>query len=286
MPDSPMFPGRSGWIISLTEYNESRRAYSERKAHGQMLEAVAVMIGLVQGSMVSEQKPSSRGWWRLTASVFAIAGATIAFGYYLPLRQANQLLEAEFEKARRSETALSQQLNTLRAELTTATEERDALRDAKSKTDAAARDAQAKLQRLTDGLPQAARAAVQANRLRLTSTANSVTLDILDKTWITPGGDALTRNGHRVLCPTLASVTRDVTVYVRTFVSPIPATGESRWAAPGRLAGGVAETLIDRCRLDAKTLRVTTAGTATAGSAGSAASSGEAPLLQLELRLP
>lgn len=237
------------------------------------------MIGLLQGNMVSGKQPSSRGWWRLTASVFAIAGATLAFGYYLPLRQANQLLEVEFEKARRSETALSQQLNTLRAELTTVTEERDTLRDAKSKTDGAARDAQAKLQRLTDGLPQAARTALAANRLRLTPTTNSVIIDVLDQTWVTPGGDALTRNGHRVLCPALASLTPDITVYVHTFVSPASATGESRWAAPGRLAAGVAETLIDRCKLEPKSIRVTTAGAA-------AARSGEAPLVQLELRLP
>lgn len=244
-----------------------------------MVEELAVMIGLLQGNMVSGKHPStSRGWWRLTASVCAIVGATIAFGYYLPLRQANQLLEAEFEKARRSETALSQQLNTVRAELTTTTEERDTLRQAKSKSDAAAQEVSARLQRLIDGMPQAARAAAQSNRIKLTPKPNSLTLDILDKTWITPGGDALTRNGHRIVCPALASLTRDMTVSVRTFVSPEPSVAESRWAAPGRLAAGVAETLIERCKLEAKAIRVITTGAAPIGA--------DAPLVQLELQLP
>lgn len=243
-----------------------------------MVEDMAVMIGLLQGNMVSGKHPStSRGWWRLTASLFAIVGATIAFGYYLPLRQANQLLETEFEKARRSETALSQQLNTIRTELSTVTEERDALRDAKAKTDTAARDSQARVQRLIDGLPQAVRSAVDARRLTLTPGAGSLVMNLNDKTWITPAGDALTRNGHRVVCPALATVTRDVTVYVRTYVSPEPSSTESRWAAPGRLAAGVAETLIERCKLDARNVRVVTEG---------AAPSAESPLVQLELRLP
>lgn len=241
-----------------------------------MIEVTADMLGLLQGNMVSG-KQSSRGWWRLTASVFAIVGATIAFGYYLPLRQANQLLEVEFEKARRSETALSQQLNTVRAELTTATDERDALRDAKAKTDTAAQDARAKVQRWIDGLPLAARTAAQSGRIKLTPTANALSLDILDKTWITPGGDALTRNGHRAICPALATLTRDTMVTVRTFVAPEPATGESRWAAPGRLAAGVAETLIERCKLDAKSIRVVTSGVTP---------NGDVPLVQLELQAP
>lgn len=231
------------------------------------------MIGLLQGNMVSGQHPSR---WRLTASVFAIVGATIGFGYYLPLRQANQLLEAEFEKARRSETALSQQLKDVKSELSSVTEERDTLRDAKSKVDSAAEETRSRVQRWMDGLPAATRAAVQANHLILTPTASSLTLDIVDKTWLTPGGDGLTRNGHRSLCPALTTLPRDVVITIRTFVAPSPSAGESRWAAPGRLAAGVAETLIDRCKLEATALELSTAGTAPNGA--------NTPLVRLELQ--
>lgn len=244
-----------------------------------MIEVSAVMIGLLQGNMASGKHSStSRGWWRLTASVFAIVGATLAFGYYLPLRQANQLLEAEFEKARRSETALSQQLNTVRAELSKATEERDALSEARSKTDAVARESQNKIESIVAGMPAAARTAAQSNRIKLTPSQSSLVIDVLDKTWITPGGDALTRNGHRVICPALSTLGRAVTVNVRAFVSPVPPSGESRWAAPGRLAAGVAETLIERCKLDTSSIRVVTAGATPNGA--------DAPLLQLELLVP
>jgi len=233
------------------------------------------MSGRLQGTRVSGQPPS-RGWWRLTASVFAIVGATIGFGYYLPLRQANQLLEAEFEKARRSETALSQQLKDVKSELKSATEERDALREAKSKVDSAAQETRSRVQRWMDGLPAATRAAVEAKRLILTPTAGSLTMDVLDKTWLTPGGDGLTRNGHRTLCPALTTLPRDVVITIRTFVAPSPSPGESRWAAPGRLAAGVAETLIDRCKLEATALKLSTSGAAPSGAS--------APLLQLELQ--
>lgn len=242
-----------------------------------MVHLSAVMIGLLQGNMVSGKPPTSRSWWRLTASLFAIVGATIGFGYYLPLRQANQLLQLEFEKARRSETSLSQQLGKANAELATVTEERDALRDAKSRSDKTTEDARTRVSHLVEGMLQPLRAAVQAGKARITQQANSLLLDVVEPTWVTASGDALTRTGHRLLCPavTPAVTQQHTTIVVRSFLASEPSTAESRWAAPGRLAGGVAETLIERCKLNPSAVTIETK----AGAAG-------APLLQLELTLP
>lgn len=241
-----------------------------------MIHLSAVMIGLLQGNMVSG-KPPTRSWWRLTASLFAIVGATIGFGYYLPLRQANQLLQLEFEKARRSETNLSQQLSKVTAELTTVTEERDGLRDAKTRSDKVTDDARSRVSHLAEGMPQPLRAAVQSGKAKITPQANKLTLDVVEPTWVTASGDALTRTGHRILCPAVTpAVTQEhAKVVVRSFLAAEPGTAESRWAAPGRLAGGVAETLIERCKLSPSAVGIETA----AGSAG-------APLVQIDLLLP
>lgn len=217
------------------------------------------------------------GWWRLTASILAVVAATVAFGYYLPLRQANQLLGFEFEKHRRSHTELSEQLTRTSAELAAVTTERDALKAAKANQDGELERAKQQVTELASLVPAAGQAALKAGGLELTTEPDGLLVDVFEKTWITPGADGLTRSGNRVLCPLASDASKRAkgAVVIRSFAADSSGTpGESRWAAPGRLASGVAESLVTRCKVEPSKINVAT-------SPGTAKS----PLLRLEFRL-
>lgn len=227
------------------------------------------MVGTVQ----DKHKGS---WWRLMASILAVVCVTVGFGYYLPLRQANQLLSHEFDKARKSQTELSETLSKTTAELATVTKERDTLRDAEMQRDKLARQSQERVRQLATTLPTVGQSAAKSGGLKLTEEGNTLLVDVFDNTWINPGSDGLARNGSRVLCPFAmeASKVAQKSVVVRSFASESNTGGESRWAKAARLAGGVAEQLVTRCKVDARLLSV-----------ASSPATGNSPLLRLEFHL-
>jgi hypothetical protein len=237
-----------------------------------MLDVVQFMVGMVH----DKQTTTGGGWWRLTASILAVVSATVGFGYYLPLRQANQLLGAEFDKTRKSQGDLTEKLSKTAAELTAVTAERDVLRDAKTQVEQATQSAKERIQQLTNLLPTAGQPALKAGTLKLTPEANTLFVDVFDKTWLTPAADGLTRNGNRVLCPFVTEVAKQprASFIVRSFAPDVASSSESRWAGPGRLATGVAEGLVARCKVDPSKVAIASSPTTP-----------NSPLLQLEFHL-
>lgn len=258
------------WIKSVTE---------NRAAHPLSVRSARVVRSQTMSRYAQDPlqtgPTASRGWWRLTASVLGIVGVTLAFGYYIPLRQANQLLSMEFDKARQTQTELGKRIETAASNLASVTLERDSLRDAQALRDSDAKALLTRVQHLIDGFSPVVLTAVKQGRIELVPSADALAVRVLEKTWITPASDGLTRNGHRALCPLIADASKErATVTVRTFLAQEQTSGESRWSGPSRLAAGVAETLIERCNLSAGAVTIST-------STGTGAS----PLVQLEFNL-
>lgn len=253
--------------LNTLDLNPRSRCWLRRAPRGKRCQA------MVQDGRAN----AGGGWWRLTASILAVVSATVGFGYYLPLRQANQLLGLEFEKHRRSYTELSEQLSRTSTELATVTTERDALKTAKANEDEVLETSKEQVRQLASLVPATGQPALKSGVLKLTNEPDALIVDVFEKTWITPGVDGLTRNGSRVLCPLASEAGKKVKrgVVIRSFAPDTSSTpGESRWAAPGRLGSGVAESLVARCKVEAAKISVATSP-----------ATSDSPLLRLEFRL-
>jgi hypothetical protein len=263
---------RPGWIKSLCGNSPLRleplAAVAPRRRRS-VFHGRCVMVSAVQDK-------NKGSWWRLTASILAVICVTVGFGYYLPLRQANQLLSHEFDKVRKTQTQLEETLTKTAAELKTVTDERDTLRDAEAQRTKLTQQARERVTQLMATLPALGQTAIKSGGLQLTAEENTLLVDVFDTTWITPGSDGLARNGNRVLCPfvTDAAKVAQKSVVVRSFAPESNTGGESRWAKAARLSSGVAEHLVARCKADTRTLSV-----------ASSSATRNSPLLRLEFHL-
>jgi hypothetical protein len=204
-------------------------------------------------------KSASGGWWRFLAGVVGVLAATLGFGFYLPLRQGNQLLTSEFSQARQATLSLGQELNTTKAELSAARAERDSLQAFKASHEGALAAQKAKASQTISSLPAAVQTAVSSSKLKLHETATGLHIDVVEPTLFTPSADGLSKTGRSLLCQIIAQGQRQglSRVSVRTFAPPTRSNpAESRWATAERLATGVADTLAQKCGIAAEQLSI------------------------------
>lgn len=205
------------------------------------------------------KRPSSGGWWRLLAGIVGVLAATLGFGFYLPLRQGNQLLTAEYTQARQANVSLEQELHATKMALTTALSERDALQMLKTSHDETLAAHKRRVSQVIESLPPAVQAAVSGSKLKLGETPSALYVEVLEPTLFTARGDALTKTGRSLLCQIISQAQRQglTKVAVRTFAPPVRSNPtESRWANAERLATGVADLLGPKCAIPADQLSI------------------------------
>lgn len=223
-------------------------------------------------------RQASGGWWRLLAGVVGVVAATLGFGFYLPLRQGNQLLTAEYTQARQANATLEQELATAKAALTALQNERDSLHAFKTSHEDSISAQQVRISQTVASLPSAVQTAASAGKLALIEVPKALHVNVLEATLFTPPGDGLTKTGRSLLCQVITQAQRQglTQVGVRTF-APSTRTNpsESRWASAERLASGVADTLTSKCGLAAAQVNI-----------GSSLQVPGGPRLRLELNAP
>lgn len=205
------------------------------------------------------KRPSSGGWWRLLAGIVGVLAATLGFGFYLPLRQGNQLLTAEYTQARQANLSLEQELQATKAALATASSERDALQTLKSSHDETLAANQRRVSQTIEALPATVHAAVSAKKLKLGEKSSALSVEVLEPTLFTPRGDALNTTGRSLLCQVIIQAQRQglTNVTVRTFAPSVRSNpSESRWANAERLATGVADILGSKCPIPTDKLSI------------------------------
>jgi len=222
------------------------------------------------------KRPSSGGWWRLLAGIVGVLAATLGFGFYLPLRQGNQLLTAEYTQARQANLQLGQELTSTKTALATAREELGALQGFKTSHESTLAAQKLRVTQTVSGLPPAVQAAVSGAKLKLRETPTALHVDVVEPTLFTPRGDGLTKTGRSLLCQVITQAARQglTHVAVHTFAPPVRSNpSESRWANAERLATGTADILGPKCGVTAEQLSLV-GGLEVPGG----------PLLRLELR--
>jgi hypothetical protein len=220
-----------------------------------------IRIGMGFGDPV-DTKSTSGGWWRLLAGIVGVLAATLGFGFYLPLRQGNQLLMAEYTQARQASVSLNQELASVKAALASVQAERDELAAFKTSHDAALAANKLHVAQTVNSLPAPVQAAVSAARLKLRETPSALHVEVVDPTLFTPRADGLTKTGRSLLCQIITQGQSQGLnhIGVRTFAPPTRTNpGESRWAEAERLATGVADLLSQKCGIRAEQLTISSA---------------------------
>lgn len=184
------------------------------------------------------------------AGIVGVLAATLGFGFYLPLRQGNQLVTAEYTQTRQLNLNLGQELSSVKEALSATQTERDALLEFKTSHDAAIAALGLRVKQTVNELPASVQAAVAGGKLKLHETSSALHVDVVQTSLFTPRGDSLTKTGRSLLCQIIAQSQRQglSAVTVRTFAPPSRSNpSESRWAHSQRLAAGVADILGQKC---------------------------------------
>ncbi len=199
-------------------------------------------------SSALRSKPAA-GWWRLLAGLLLVAAATLGLGFYLPLKESNQLLSAQLAAAQASAAQLSDSLQQSQAALQQTTGERDELRGFKDQVDS-------RRQRYPETASQFARdakaplaAMFSSQMMQARALNDGVAVDWQSSRLLNAKRETLSASGKQLLCPlaALGGESELSALTVRTFVSD---SDGSEAASPALgLAVGVADELVSRCKL-------------------------------------
>src|SRR5690606_4903434 len=104
-------------------------------------------------SFASPAPPPSRGWWRMSAGLLFAGAATLAGGFYVPLRRSHGMLKSEYAAVHQSEAGLREKLAATRAELLSTQTQRDHLASLQAQTEAERRRPATLATRFAEGVP-------------------------------------------------------------------------------------------------------------------------------------
>lgn len=217
------------------------------------------------------------GWWRLSAGLLLVAAATLALGFYLPLKKSNQLLAEQLKVAQANAAQLSGSLQQSQEALQQTTRERDELRGFKDQVDS-------RRQRYPETASQFARdakasvsAAFSNQMLQARALTDGVAVDWRSSRLLNAQRETLSASGKQLLCPLVAQGgSRELPeLTVRTFVGSDSDVVSEAMAKAVELAVGVADELVSRCKLSR-----------TVVSVASSPATKDSPSLTLEFRAP